>query len=152
MDEQRAQRRLTMMSRQMTLAKIAKREAMVSLADAVTQEARSAHLSQRSRGLLSEYSKRLAAKSGHDLQGNAKFVHQLQEVAEQAAKALNDASDQARWQVQSLAKAESRASRFSERIDAAKRDIESIKAKRETAQTGQMARKLHSISSNIPDT
>ncbi len=151
MNEQRTKRRMKLASRQLTLAKIARREAMASLADAVAEESRSAALSQRSRDLLKQYAKRSAAQDGQALRSNAGFVARLQEVADQAGKALNDASDQARWQVQTLAKAENRASRFGEQLDSAQRDLEAIKSARVDAQTGQMARKLHSKSETAGD-
>ena len=156
MNEAKSKRRLNLAGRQLTLAKIARREAMAALADAVTEEARSTALAARSHDLLSEYSRRLSATTGASLRGNAGFVGRLQEVADKADQASKDASKQAQWQVQALAAAETRKTRFEERMASGQREMESIKEAREHASAagmaGGMARKLQSRSKAAGDT
>ncbi len=135
---------------------------MAALADAVSEEARSNALADRSHDLLHEYAKRIggtaAGSDGASLRGNTSFVGRLAEVAGQADQALKDASDQADWQLQTLAAADTRKSRLEERMAAAQREARAIRETREQASAasspssskggatgaGGMARKLQS--------
>ncbi|MFU7529342.1 hypothetical protein [Qipengyuania sp. ASV99] len=142
MSDAQAKRRLTLASRQLTLAKIARRDAMAALANAVSEAARSEVLAQRSHELMRDYGGRPASSTGAGLRQESGFVRRLQEVAQQADQARKDTDLQAQWQAQSLAAAETRATRFEERMEAARRDIEARKANRELAHAPVMARKL----------
>lgn len=139
MDERR---HLNLASRQLVLAKIARREAMAALADAVSEEARSTNLAERSRALLREYSQRADPVSGDTMRDQAAFVRSLQSISNDADQASKDASDQAKWQTQTLAAAETRASRFEERKQAALRDMDALRSKREAAPQSKMPQKM----------
>jgi len=141
-DPQQQKRRLKLAHRQFALAQIARREAMAALADAIDEETRSTALAQRSQKLLNDYDGRAPADDGDGLRDNASFVRRLQEVADHADKARKDASDQAAWQVQSLASAQTRADRFEESLERATRAIEASQAKREHSAMQGVARKL----------
>ena len=143
-DLKKQQKRLKMARQQLKLADIARREAMAALADAVSNETRSAALADRSRDLIRDYAERDQAQTGQSLRANARFVQRLADIADQADRARKDASDQAVWQVQTLASAETRANRFEERMRDARRDIEAVVERRENADQASMARKLQS--------
>ncbi len=115
---------------------------MAALADAVDEEVRSEGLAVRSRDLLSDYGGRKHAAIGGSIRDDAVFVRRLQEVADQADKARRDASDQAAWQVQSLAAAETRAIRFEESLSRARRVLEETQLRREDSAQISVARKL----------
>lgn len=140
------QRRIKLTQRQLTLAKIARREAMAALADTVKEETRSAALAQRSRNLMAEYAARQVTPTGGSLRESAAFSRGLQEISEQAGQARDDASEQAAWQVQTLAAAETRQARFEEKLSHAKQIDAVMRANRELAYSSGMARKLQSTS------
>lgn len=140
----RERRRLALASRQLMLAQIARRAAMGALADAVEEEARSAAVSERSRALLSAYGARSAGSDAAALRNHSAFLHALQGIAGQAEKARQDASDQARWQLQTLAAAETRADRLEERRELAQRALRAVLDRREQPLPKGMARKLQS--------
>lgn len=129
-------------SRQLMLAKIARRDAMTALADALIEESRSAALALRSRALMREYEARGGAPIGAVLRENTAFVQSLQGVAKHAEEASKDASDQAQWQVQTLAAAKTRATRLEEQLEAARRDLQRLQVKRDSENAAAMARKL----------
>lgn len=153
-NDAKAKRRVQLAARQLTLASIARREAMAALADAVGEEARSSALASRSQELLREYGRKLSGSSGAALRGNASFVGRLQEIASQAEQAHKDAGDQAHWQAQTLAAAESRKTRFEERESSARREIETIREAREQAEEGSAPRSgmAHKLQGNTKAT
>lgn len=132
--------------RQLTLAKIARRDAMAALADALAEERKSAALAERSRALMREYEARGELPSGSALREHAAFVQSLQGVALQADEASKDAGDQAHWQVQTLAAAETRATRLESRLEAARRELTALQTRREGEASAAMARKLQTSS------
>lgn len=152
MNEPKSKRRLKLAGRQLVLAKIARREAMAALADAVGEEVRSSDLAQRSRDFVSEYGRRVDSSNGHSLRDQAVFVRRLQEVSDQASQAFKDANDQAQWQAQTLAAAETRAKRFKERMQSAEREMEAIQTKREHASAAGLAHKLQNKQKAAGDT
>ncbi len=151
MNEPKTKRRLTLVGRQLMLAKIARREAMAALAHAVDEELRSSVLAERSRKFVCDYGLRVDSSSGHSLRDRAGFVRRLQEIADQADEAYKDANDQALWQAQTLAITETRAKRFEERMQAARRELEAIRVKREQVITTGMAHKLQNKSKEAGD-
>lgn len=142
----RERRRLALASRQLMLAQIARRTAMSALADAVEEEARSAAVSERSRALLRAYGARGAmGDAGGDagsLRNHSAFLHSLQGITRQAEQARQDASDQASWQLQTLAAAETRAGRLEERRELARRELQAVLDRREEPLSKGMAHKL----------
>lgn len=140
----RERRRLALASRQLMLAQIARRAAMGALADAVEEEARSAAVSERSRALLSAYGARGADGDAASFRNHAAFLHSLQAISQKAEQARQDASDQARWQLQTLAAAETRADRLEERREQAQRALRAVLDRREQPLPKGMARKLQS--------
>lgn len=138
----RERRRLALASRQLMLAQIARRAAMGALADAVDEEARSTEVSERSRALLRAYGERNAGVDAGALRNHSAFLHSLQGVAQQAEKARRDASDQASWQLRTLAAAETRADRLEERRERARRALQTVIERREQPLSKGMARKL----------
>lgn len=146
-DPKKQQRRLRFAKRQLALAQISRREAMAALADAVSEEARSTMLAERSADLLQDYSGRSSSDdgstiTGHHLRDNAAFVRRLADIADQASKATKDARDQAAWQAQSLAQAETKATRLQEKVSAAQKAIEDAQLIRSQTEMSGLARKL----------
>ena len=115
---------------------------MAGLADAVAEEDRTASLARRSRDLFEEYARSRQEMDAVGLRDQAAFVRALSGIARQAEDALQDASDQAKWQARTLAAAEARASRSQEQLDDARRELETLLEKREHPFPGGMARKL----------
>ncbi|WP_298307568.1 hypothetical protein [uncultured Erythrobacter sp.] len=144
------ERRLKIAKRQLMLAQIARREARLSLANAISDEERSAQIHARSCDLLHEYAKRVSevgpAAQSDTLQISLAFVRSLQDMTDNAQGALKDASDQAEWQVRALAAAETRMSAHETRLGQEKRALNDLRERREvppelTGASG-MARKL----------
>ena len=138
----REKRRLKLARQRLTLANLARREAMAGLADAVAEEDRTASLARRSRELFEEYARSRDDIDAAGLRDQAAFVRALRGVARQAEDALQDASDQAKWQARTLAAAEARASRSQEQVDDARRELEALLERREHTLPSGMARKL----------
>lgn len=129
------ERRLKIAKRQLTLAQIARREARLALANAISEEARSAQIHARSRDLLNEYAKRAGrmepASQSHTLRTNLAFVRSLQAMADNAQGAHKDARDQAEWQMHALAEAETRMSAHEARVGEEKRALNDLRERRE---------------------
>lgn len=128
-------RRLKIARRQLMMAQIARREACYALANALGEEERSGQIHDRARSLLYEYEKRVAATNAgvlsHALQSNLAFVRTLQSMAEDAEQAHRDASDQARWQTQALARAETRLDAHETRVREEKHVLHNRREQRE---------------------
>lgn len=141
-------RRLILVGRQLQLTKVARREAIGALADALKEEGRSAELAKRSQNLADEYARRRQVQDAHTLTANMAFSQSLQHTAQQADAATKDARQQVDWQMQTLATAETRATRLEEQMKAARREVEALTAKREFSQSiepkSRLARKLQS--------
>lgn len=126
------------------LARIARREAMAALAEAIAEEERTTALAQRCRALLSEYRSLPPAEDAEALRERTAFTASLQGVAKEADQAQLDASDQAVWQAGTLVAAETRAARIEERREAAKRTLEAALERREQSHGQGVAHKLQS--------
>lgn len=137
----REDRRLALARRQVTLARVRRREALASLADALGEQNRSSALARKSEELLDAYARRAEAMTGEAVRRNAVFLRSLHEIAEQAQAAQVDASAQARWQVDALAAAETRLNRTEERFNMARKDADALRHLREQ-QAALLAHKL----------
>ncbi|BDI60111.1 hypothetical protein [Qipengyuania nanhaisediminis] len=124
----RGRRRESLVGRQLVLARIARREAMAALADAIVKEENSASLAERSAEMIRAYSRRREAQDGEDLRSQSRFLGSLGAIAEDAEAARRDAIDQTRWHVDTLAAAQTRADRLE------KRDSQARKARRAEAE------------------
>ncbi len=142
----REKRRLRLTERQTLLARIARRDAMMSLAGTLDEEAKSAALAERSREMAREYGQRPVTGIAADLHQLSALSAGLARLAKDAEDARHDARQQAEWQVEALAETENRLKRLEERTIAARRAAqivaESRSAPLEGQPTGRMARKL----------
>lgn len=138
----RERRRLALAARQLTLARVARREAIAALGDAINEEQRSTQLAMRSRDLVREYGARGDADSGDALRNQAIFVEALNRLAQHSEAARRDAGEQVAWQAQTLAAADTRASRLAERLEAARQEVEAFKERRANGEAAGLARKL----------
>lgn len=137
----RERRRLKLATQQLTLAKVARREAMAGLADAITEETRSSALASRSQDLMSAYAQPQPGTDVSGLQDRAAFVRSVKAIKDQAEEARRDASDQVEWQARSLAAADTRAGRLEDQASEARREIEALLEKREAQVANGVARK-----------
>ena len=126
----REQRRLRFARRQVLLAEVSQRNAMLGLADALAEENRSATLAQRSRALVEAYSGRSYLPDGAALQHAVGFTGALASLATDADSARHDAARQADWQAQALGEAQTRARRQSERLAEAVAAYQAARARR----------------------
>lgn len=146
----REDKRLKIARRQLVLAQIARREARFALANALAEEDRSGKVHTRAQSLLNEYAKRVAAGDGvgtsQTLQANLAFVRSLQVMADDAHGAHKDASDQAQWQMRTLAKAETRMETRETRVKEERRALADLQERRdfpaELMSPAGLARKL----------
>lgn len=143
-------RRFVLAKRQVMLARMARRTAMSALADALTEEARSAEIAGRSRELLSHHGQRSGADLGQTLIVHAAFTHSLHDIANKAEQSRSDASEQARWQRDALAAAETRLSLSEEKAASALKQVDAAKERRDAAATIGLARNLQSFSKADP--
>jgi hypothetical protein len=141
----KVQRRVALARRQVTLARVRRLEALASLADALSEENRSAALARKSGELLDAYARRNQAMTGDALRLDASFARSLHDIAQQAEAARTDASQQAQWQLDALAAAETRLNRTEERLDLARKDAEAVRQSREQ-HAALLAHKLQSKS------
>jgi hypothetical protein len=139
----REERRLALFRRQALIAKVARRQALRALADALAAEERSALLAARSRTLVAASAPQPGATLGAALAERAAFTASLAQLADTAADAAGDAARQSAWQAETLARAETRAKRLAEREAEARSALEVLKARREQARSLPLARKLH---------
>lgn len=137
-----SKRKLKRAQRQLTLARIARRDAMSALADALAEEQRSASLASRSRDLAQGYSERAEVQSADMLSQNTRFAGELSQLARHADKARGDASRQAQWQAEALASAEQKI----ERLDGLRKEAlaqqRSTQERADRPPDAPMARKL----------
>jgi hypothetical protein len=112
------------------LAEVSQRAAMRSLADALTQERRSAELAGRSHELMRAYGGRRDAADAGALSQTARFSNALGSLAREAERSLADASAQAKWEREALARAQSRAERQAERLQRALAELRGLKEQR----------------------
>lgn len=136
-------RRLILAKRQVMLARMARRTAIGALAEALTEEARSAEIADRSRELLANHGQRSGADLGQTLIVHAAFAHSLHDIANKAEQSRSDASEQARWQRDALAAAETRLSLSEDKAASAAKQVDAARERRESASTGGLARNLH---------
>ncbi|MEM6475075.1 MAG: hypothetical protein AAF687_02800 [Pseudomonadota bacterium] len=146
----RERRQLRLAKMQMTLARIARREAMGALADALEEERKSDDLAQRSTDMAQGYGARRDARSGAQLRALRLMAGGLAEMARDAQRARDDARQQADWQVEALATAENKLQRMEELAGEARRKLARAEAAREASRSGggAMARKLQTSNSN----
>ncbi len=142
----REKRRLRLSERQTLLARIARREAMTSLAETLDEEAKSAALAERSRAMAHEYGQRSVTGIAADLHQLSALASGLARLAKDAENARHDARQQADWQVEALAETENRLKRLEERTVAARQAARQAQEHRAGAPASQpasgMARKL----------
>lgn len=124
------------------LARIARRDAMASLAGLIADEQRSASLADRSRNLAKGYAERAKVDSGETLARHRAFAAELTGLARQADQARGDASRQADWQVDALAKVEQRIKRLDEHAKLARLQQCNTQERLERADQPTMARRL----------
>ncbi len=141
-------RQLKRAERQLILARIARRDAMASLAQSLAEEQRSASLADRSRTLAKGYAARANLETGEALARHKFFAAQLTGLARQADQARGDASRQAEWQVDALAKAEQRIDRLDERAKLARLEHRNTQDRLEQHDQAAMARTLQKRGSN----
>lgn len=146
----REKRRLSLAKLQLTLARIAEREAMGSLAGALSEEERSAQLAERSRELARDFGAKTGRLSAQELKSKAGFACGLGELADQSAAARRDATDQVEWQMQTLATTRQRIEALETRVRFARQEIAAVVERREQASAGAMARKLQTHHGNPP--
>jgi len=138
----REKRRLKLTERQTMLARVARREAMMSLAGTLDEEAKSASLAERSRELAREYGHRTVTGIAADLSQLSVLASGLAGLAKDADGARNDARQQADWQVEELARTDNRLKRLEVRTKEASRAVRQAKADRSPPPADGMARKL----------
>ncbi len=126
----REKHRLRLARRQSLIAQVGQRTAMRALADALSEEARSEALAQRSRDLLRHYANINRARDGAGLAQSGQFAAALGTLSVQAEQARDDAQQQAQWQADALGKASTRADRQKERVEAAYAELQAAKAQR----------------------
>lgn len=141
-------RRLRLAQRQALLAQVSQRAAMRSVADALSEETRSATLAERSRELVRVYGGRSQAADGAGLAQTGSFAVALGALAQDAEKGRADASEQTAWQMEALGKAQDRARRQSDRLESAKAQYRAARERRLAANApppakAGLARKVH---------
>ncbi len=142
----REKRRLKLTERQTMLARVARREAMMSLAGTLDEEAKSAALAQRSRELARDYSSRTVTGIAADLGQLSALASGLAGLAKDADGARDDARQQVDWQVEELARTDTRLKRLEERAKAAQRALRMVGEARAAPASEGMARKLLNVS------
>jgi hypothetical protein len=138
----RERRQLKIAQRQITLARIARYEAMGALAGAIDREARSAALAERSRELLSGYGSRGGITDGQALSEILKLTGALTGLAGQADQAYEDARSLTQRQADALAGTDTRLKRLETHAQTARRALTQVEAKREPQPVSRMAQKL----------
>lgn len=138
--------RFILAKRQVMLARMARRTAMGSLADALAEEQRSAEIAERAGELLANHGQRSGADLGQTLILHAAFAHSLHDIASKAEQSRTDASEQARWQRDALAAAETRLSLSEEKAAGALKQVDAAMQRRDAAANSGLARNLHRIS------
>ncbi|QUL36912.1 hypothetical protein [Erythrobacter sp. JK5] len=138
----RERRRLRLAERQLMLARVARREAMASLAGTIEEEARSADLARRSKAMARDYSGRKVVGEAGDLRELSAMAAAIARLAEQAENKRDDARLQAAWQADALAGVENRVRRLEDRaLEARRASIQAAEA-RSRPTDGGLARKL----------
>jgi hypothetical protein len=138
----REARRLALIQRQALIAKVARRQALRGLAEALEAEARSHALADRASALVASSAPQPGATQGAALAARAGFTAGLAQLAVTAAEAAGDAARQSAWASETLALAETRSRRLAEREVEARAALDAVKAKAEAARSLPLARKL----------
>jgi hypothetical protein len=138
----REARRLALIQRQALIAKVARRQALRGLAEALEAEARSHALADRASALVASSAPQPGATLGAALAARAGFTAGLAQLAVTAADAAGDAARQSAWASETLALAETRSRRLAEREVEARAALDAVKAKAEAARSLPLARKL----------
>ena len=133
-------RRLSLSRRQIMLAEIARRNAMIALAGTIGEETKAARLLNRSRELAREYRSRTGSVDGQSLSDLARFAGALERLASDAECSLDDAGRQAASQREELSRHEDRIHRLNERAVEARADLHNRAARRN--EETPVARKL----------
>ncbi|WP_296719029.1 hypothetical protein [Erythrobacter sp.] len=140
----REARRLALIRRQALIAKVARRQALAGLAQALDAEARSTALAERSRQLVASSTPQPGAMAAEVFAARAVFTASLVQLAASAADAAEDAARQSAWQADTLAQAETRAKRLAEHEGEARAALGALKLRRAEAEAPLLARKLQS--------
>lgn len=138
----REARRLALIERQALITKVARRQALRALADAIAAEEKSQLLASRSRYLAAASAPREGLTTGAALASRAGFTSGLEQLAVTAADAAVDAARVSAWQAEVLAETEARAKRLAERESEARAALDATKIRRELVGLGMVARKL----------
>ncbi|MEQ8411663.1 MAG: hypothetical protein RIC51_01880 [Erythrobacter sp.] len=138
----RDKRRLALIGRQLMIARIARREALGALADALAEERRSRDLAQRSRGLAASYAGRRGAGEGDEVAGRMRFAGALSRLADDAGTGGAQAAREAEEQARALAGTERRIERLETREAEASRALAAARERRLGEAQGALARKL----------
>jgi len=145
----RERRRVALASRQVLLARVARREALAALADAAGEEARTARLTARSRALATEYRRTGDMHDGGALRERTNFAGALEKLARNAEQAGEAAGVQVERQAKALNRAETREKRLAERLEGERRVLREIEDRREAPVPQQLARGLHKTSQTM---
>ncbi|MEM9500580.1 MAG: hypothetical protein AAF941_01920 [Pseudomonadota bacterium] len=142
----RERRRLRLAKRQVMLARVARREAMTSLAGTLDELEKSTSLVDRSRTLASDYSARQREAGAADLRELQRLACGLAGLAVNAEQARLDARQQADWQSETLAVAENKYRKLQDYADDALEAVRRADAARAEpiapTRTDRLARKL----------
>ncbi len=124
------------------LARVARREALSALAEAASQEMRSAQLAARSRELAHVSRTASPATDGESLRTFAKFAGALEALAREAERACVDATEQAGRHAEALARADTRTQRLEDRLSDARGALREVEERRRAPVPTQLARGL----------
>ncbi len=139
----REARRLALIERQALITKVARRQALRALADALAAEERSNALASRSRYLAAASAPKEGLTTGAALASRAGFTSGLEQLAATAEGSASDAARLSVWQAEVLAETEARAKRLAERESEARAALDATRTRRDLVQLASVARKLH---------
>lgn len=141
----REKRRLALIQRQALIARVARQQALRTMAEALESQERSQMLARRSQMLVAASAPQPGAMLAEAFAARAGFTASLVQLAVTAADAASDAARQTEWQAETLGRAETRVKRLAEREDAARAALETAQEWREQGHAAAaLARKLQS--------
>lgn len=135
---------LRRLERQLRVASVRRREAIAVLAEQIGQEKRSVDLVARSRALAAGNAGLRGAAIGSDVIQSSVFSGALATIACDAQKAVDAARERRESAAEELAARERRFDRIEDLAGVQKRKADNTRRLRETTQTTDLARGLHS--------
>lgn len=144
----RERRRIRLIECQLQLAKVARRETLAELSDAVAEEERTALLVGRTRTIAGSFRDLSPANDGAALFERASFTSCLEAIARDAERVGRDAGDRARAQALALAETETREKRLSERLADTWQTVQRMEQQRSEPVANSVARGLHGQNTN----